>query len=80
MPASIPRKICQTLLLEANEDRASRGLKPQSPKDWAESLERSIDSTTRQLLPNAETEPSFEREMGGRYLYDLLKAMPSRSS
>jgi hypothetical protein len=80
MPASIPRKICQTLLIEANEDRTSRGLNPQLPKDWAESLERSIDSTTRQFLSNSETDSSFEREMDGRHLYDLLKAAPTRSS
>jgi len=79
MPQSSPRKICLTLLLETNAERASRGLPPLSSKDWRESLERSIDSMSRQILPPTVTSSSSTDE-DGLPMYEQLKAILTRST
>ena len=79
MPQSSPRKVCLTLLLETNAERASRGLPPLSSKDWAESLERSIDSMSRRMLPPTATSSSSADE-AELPMYESLKAMLRRST
>lgn len=77
---SSPRKICLTVLLEINEDRASRGLPPLSSKDWAESLERNIDSMMRQAQLPEVTDSCTADDGTELHIYERLKAMQRPSS
>jgi hypothetical protein len=80
MSESSPRKICLTVLLEINEERASRGLPPLSSKDWAESLERSIDSMTPPTPQPGATGSCSAGADPALPMYEQLKAMLRRSS
>lgn len=80
MSNSSPRKICLTVLLEINEERASRGLPPLSSKDWAESLERSIDSMTLPTPQPGATPSSSAVDDPALPMYERLKAMLRPSS